>query len=111
MNLTDIISLAKAGYKPSDIKDLISLADDKDIPKEDKPVEHPAEEAPEVTDEQNATEEPETKEPEIDYKARCAELEKKLKDAQKANVNKDVSNSKNEKTDFENLVDITSSFM
>lgn len=27
MNLTDILALAKQGYKPSDIKELISIAD------------------------------------------------------------------------------------
>ena len=36
MKLEDIIALAKAGYKPSDIKELVKLAEEPKEPKEPK---------------------------------------------------------------------------
>ena len=36
MKLEDIIALAKAGYKPSDIKELVKLAEEAQEPKEPK---------------------------------------------------------------------------
>lgn len=94
MNIADILSLAKQGYKPSDIKELIELA-------------NAAEQVPVIT---------ETAEPDIEtaddpdnkpvdykalYEAQSEELNKlkadnkkaneDLKQAQKDNINKDVS--------------------
>ena len=65
MNIKDIIALAKAGYKPGEIKELLELA----VP-EPEPEKEP---------------EPEQKEPEPDYKAMYEESQKKLLAAQKAN--------------------------
>lgn len=69
MNIKDIIALAKAGYKPGEIKELLELA----VPEPEPPKEEPAPEP-----------EPE-KEPEPDYKAMYEESQKKLLAAQKAN--------------------------
>lgn len=67
MNIKDIIALAKAGYKPGEIKELLELA------------------VPEPEPEKEPEPEPEQKEPEPDYKAMYEESQKKLLAAQKAN--------------------------
>lgn len=86
MNLTDIIALAKQGYKPSDIKELIALGEN--VPEATAPTENPAEEAPhdEVQNEPVQQEE----QPEIDYKKLYEESQASLKIAQQANINKEV---------------------
>lgn len=97
MIFSDIIALAKAGYSPADVKELLSIdttpsvssppvnntpagGDIKDPPEEPKP-EQPKQPEPKP-------EQPE--EPSEDQK-RIAELEKALAEAQKLNVNKDLS--------------------
>ena len=59
MNLTDIIELAKQGYKPSDIKELIALSKDNDST-EDKP-EDKTEDKPEDKPEDKTEDKPEDK--------------------------------------------------
>lgn len=90
MNLTDIISLAKQGYKPNDIKELIALAEPMET-EQPAPPENPAEEAP-VMEEQK---EPVKQEPVevIDYKALYEESQKKLHAAQQANINTNIQGS------------------
>ena len=98
LNFGDIVALAKQGYKPADIKELMSM----DIPDETTPapVQTPEKVNPEPTPEQttpalddNATTAKATVQPlesEQD-KARIAELEKQIKDLQATNQAKDVS--------------------
>lgn len=74
MNIKDIIALAKAGYKPGEIKELLELA----VPE------------PTADPEPAADPEPEPKEPEPDYKAMYEESQKKLLAAQKANQRQPV---------------------
>lgn len=74
MNIKDIIALAKAGYKPGEIKELLELA----VPEPEPEPEPKKEPEPEQK-------EPEQKEPEPDYKAMYEESQKKLLAAQKAN--------------------------
>lgn len=77
MNLVDIIALAKAGYKPADIKELIALA------------------PPEPTPEPKAAEQTETG---IDYKAmyeasqeELARVKNEALEAQRANNSADTT--------------------
>ena len=98
LNFGDIVALAKQGYKPADIKELMSM----DIPDETTPAPvqtpekvNPPEPTPEPTPTPNDTETPakatgQPVESEED-KARIAELEKQIKDLQSANQSKDVS--------------------
>lgn len=76
MKLTDLIALAKAGYKPGEIKELLAL----------EPAAPPE---PEKKDPEPDPE-PEEKEPEPDYKKLYEESQKKLKAAQKANIKQPV---------------------
>lgn len=86
MKLTDIIALAKQGYKPNDIKELLALAEPNEKTGNDEP-ETPEKEEP-IEDREQEKEEPaenkaENKEP--DYKALYEKSQKALKEAQKKN--------------------------
>lgn len=114
LSLNDIVALAKAGYKPSDVKEIISMNTDNDTPVENKPSEPVTEEPTAVTESENVTQQPEEtkKEPEevLQYKKQIEELQKKLQDAQQANVKANVKPA-DVKTDFDECVDIMSSFL
>lgn len=117
MNLTDIVALAKQGYKPSDIKELLDLVSSKEEqPKEEEKVQEEKTEQHEDGKEQpdeapkNSTEDSSEKANVIDYKKKIAELEEKVKSLQNANVHKDNSDTKQE-SDEDILNDITRSFM
>lgn len=83
MNLTDIISLAKQGYKPDDIKELIALS------KEDEKESNESKATENSTD--GAEGEPEESIDNVDYKKLYEESQKKIEALQKENVNKDLS--------------------
>lgn len=121
MNLMDIISLTKAGYKKKDIDELLKVEVDEPKPDDQKSTEPETgpeggpEQSPE--DDHAASGDPETgAEPEPDYKSQYEnlkkemdELKKQLKEAQLANVRK---NSEPEQTDRDKEVaDIFRSFM
>lgn len=117
MNLTDIVALAKQGYKPSDIKELLDLVPSKEEkPTEENKVQEEKTEQHEDGKEQpdeapkNSTEDSSEKVSVIDYKKKIAELEEKVKSLQNANVHQDNSDSKQE-SDEDILNDITRSFM
>lgn len=112
LNFGDIVALAKQGYKPADIKELMSM----DIPDDNPapaPVQTPEKVNPEPTPEPTpAPNDPETPakatgqpgESEQD-KARIAELEKQIKDLQSTNQSKDVSgNIQDPQTDIDDFV-------
>lgn len=113
LNFGDIVALAKQGYKPADIKELLAL----DIPEttETPAVVEPIQgSTPDPTPEQttpqlddNPTPAKETGqqlESEQD-KARIAELEKQVKDLQSTNQSKDVSgNIQDPQTDIDDFV-------
>ena len=118
MNIADIVALAKAGYKPSDVKDLITLASSK----EETPKEEDNEDQPEKTEQhEDGKERPAdapkkeadtSEEPEAinEYKKKIEELEKKVQDLQSENVHKNNSNE-NVKSEIDILNDITRDFM
>lgn len=101
MTLSDIIALAKQGYKPNDIKELIALGENE--PEAKPEPENPAEELPAQSEEEK---EPVTQEAvdEVDYKALYEDTLKKLGDAQKQNINQEIP------TDTDDLKDLTNIF-
>lgn len=113
MNLTDVIALAKAGYKPADIKELVSLAEpeQKDDSKDDSKDE-PKEDSKEDPKEDSKDEPKDNKEIE-DLKKEISDLKQALKTAQEANVKKDASGNEGAKkqTDLDILADYAKSFM
>ena len=103
MNLSDIIALAKAGYKFSEVKELMSMADveskdtetkDKAVDDKTKTVETPkAEPKPSKPDEKDEPEETVTKDEKdtTDYKKLYEEAQEKIKNIQKENRSADIS--------------------
>ena len=92
MTIKDILDFAKAGYKPSDVKELMALAE-------------PEQKEPEQK-------EPEQKEPDVpDYKKLYEESQKKLKAAQKANTQQNLASNEKEVTAEDILTDLAASFM
>lgn len=117
LKLTDIIDLAKQGYKVSDIKELLALEipDSKDPGTEDgerkteetkPPKEEPEEPKKDQTD--NA----DYKKMYEDLKQQQDELAKKLEESQKLNTSKDVSGKDpEEKSDLDLVNELARSFM
>ena len=113
MILTDIIALAKAGYSPKDIKDLIALAEptpqapeapDPEPEKKPEPetpsIEEPTKEIPAIDEKSNV----------IDYQEKVKELEAKIAEMQKENVSKDISGNET-KSDDDFLADLVRKYM
>jgi hypothetical protein len=123
LNLTDIVALAKAGYKPSDVKELIELASaQKEEPAKEKEVEtkdqaevqvkgssgsdQPSDETVKATG--TASEDSAI----LSYKEKIEELEGKLSKLQSDNVHRNnIETIKNQKSDEELLDEITRSYM
>ena len=117
MKISDIVALARQGFTPADIRDLISVGESSgDL------IEEGEQKTPE---EDQVKDEPET-DPEsaVDYKSKYEELEKRfqelekktsetqnqLQKAQKHNVTKEVMTG-NQETDAEIISDFVKSFM
>lgn len=107
LNIMDVVSLAKAGFKYQEIKDLMAI----DVP-ETTPQQTEVETQPQTETETPALDEPETPakatgqpaESTEDQK-RIAELEKQLSDLQKKNQSTDVSgNIPNPQETIDNIV-------
>ena len=91
----DIVALAKAGFTPAAVKELMAM--DKQTPAEDPPEISPKEEeqpeeekAPEEPEKEEAKPEPEDKTKEL--QKQIDDLKKQLKEAQKNNTKKNLSN-------------------
>lgn len=99
LSIKDVVSLAKAGYKPADVKELIEMS--KEVPQEEPAPEEKKPEQP--TPEEKKPEEPapEEKEPEIDYKAKYNEL---LEANRKAALTRDNSGSEPQQKSAEEIV-------
>ena len=102
MKLDDIIALAKQGYKPSDVKELIELS--KDEP-EDEPVDELEDETEDEPEDELEDEPEDEKQKEID------ELKEQIKKLQEENARKDNSNNNYLKSDDEKLVDLFRDFI
>lgn len=91
LNITDIIALAKQGYKPSDIRELLELGQAAEpIPDESAKATDPDDEE-KIPDEKA---EPDKEDPEKDAEALRAEiisLNDKIKELQKQTVRQDIS--------------------
>ena len=121
MKFTDIIDLAKAGYSPKDIKDLLALepnSHEQDPGPEGKPAPDPLPEdkdkiiedlKKQIAENEKKLETPE--EPETDPRdAEIEELKKKIAAFQAAETKKDISGN-TQKTDDDILKDVVRNFM
>lgn len=113
LKFNDILSLAKNGYTPSDIKELIELSKEADSSESNsgdkeqitEDIETPSETvaAPETPKEENTS----TIE---DYKKEVEDLKKQIADLQKANTRKNIADT-DEKSDSEVFADVMKQFM
>lgn len=94
MNLKDIIELAKQGYTVSDVKELIALSNENS---ENEVEKNPVEEVPEdalkdedIPAEQKTEVPPAGDDNSIDYKKLYEDSQAMLREAQKANVNRNI---------------------
>ena len=117
ITLNDIVALAKQGYKPGDIKELISLsemanADKQEEPQkaagaidEPKPADSEAKEPTENVKPANAEQKDD-----VDYKKLYEQSQSDLKKAQEANIKKDSAPAQSPDP-MNNLKDLVSSFL
>ena len=120
LSIKDIVELAKAGYKVSEVKELLSMAsseetdpakeDGEQKEKDEKAQEQEAgKEQPEEAV-QKSTSTPQEDSSILSYKKKIEELEEKIKTLQSDNVHKDQSD-KQTKSDEELLNELTASYM
>ena len=119
LNLKDIVELAKAGYKVSEVKELIALSSSEETDpapkgdekgKDEKTKEQEAgKEQPEEAS-KKSTSKPEEDSSILSYKQKIEELEEKIKTLQSDNIHKDQSD-KQTKSDEELLNELTASYM
>lgn len=117
ITLNDIVALAKQGYKPGDIKELISLSEKADAEKpeeqqkaagaidEPKPADSEAKEPTENVKPANAEQKDD-----VDYKKLYEQSQSDLKKAQEANIKKDSAPAP-APDPMNNLKDLVSSFL
>ena len=107
LSLSDLLSFAKAGYSPKDVKELLTMElPESKVPEPKNPEGTTQEDpAPVEPEKEQKTEEPaplkdSTSTPGdanaevIDYKAKYAELEEKMKKFQEQNTRQDISGQK-----------------
>lgn len=104
MIFSDLVALAKAGYRPADVKEILAMKGT-DTTEPEKPAEIPAKESGQPDQEKEVTEvkatESTDKNEQEDLAAQIAALKKQLEEtqadlakAQQANTRKDISDSK-----------------
>lgn len=126
LGFKDIIDLAKAGYKPGDVKELLQIANEQKAVSEEPPVTTPkedaqpeAEKAPEANAEKPVSEtQPEQADALKDLQSQIETLRKQsddkdklIKQIQKDNASRNIKAETKEQTEDEVLADIVRNFM
>lgn len=111
MKLTDIIALAKQGYTPGDIRELLAIAEEtSEKPEENAPEPEPAP-AAEPAAEEPAAEVQRTAQTEGRTDEKITELENKIKGLQAENTRRPRPEDPPKKSDEEILKDMARRFM
>lgn len=126
LGFKDIIDLAKAGYKPGDVKELLQIANEQKAVPEEPPVTAPkedvqpeAEKAPDANADKPVSEtQPEQADALKDLQSQIETLRKQsdekdklIKQIQKDNASRNIKSEAKEKTEDEVLADIVRNFM
>lgn len=117
LTIKDIVDLAKAGYKPADVKELIEISkSNSDMSSEGDPEGSPENPSKDIDtfipDTPTTTGSPEEdKKEEPDYKALYETTKIELDKAQKMNVRADISSAEDNKSDTDILKDLFKEFM
>ena len=110
MKFGDILALAKQGYTPADIKELMSLSED---PKDDTPDEE--EQKTDIKDDQQDNSEDEKpkdpKDDDVDYKTMYEEERERNAKLQKMVLHADMSGSDNKESDYDIFATVMRDFM
>lgn len=110
MKFGDIVALAKQGYTPADVKELMSLSEDL---KDDTPDEE--EQKTDLKDDQHDNSEDEKtedmKDDDVDYKAMFEAEQKKNATLQKMVLNADMSDRDNKESDLDIFASVMRDFM
>lgn len=109
MKITDIISLAKMGYSPDDVREFLKEESSNTVALDTQAVEVPTTEpiADVQVNDDAVKEEP--KQPDVDYKALYEEEQKKVQDLQRANVNTNMSGTEEDSEEL--LISAISRFL
>ena len=97
LSLTDLLSFAKAGYSPKDVKELLTMElPDPKIPEVISEVteQEDAENLPKESKQDLPSQVDSVDAEDIDYKAKYDELEAKMKKLQEQNTRQDISGQK-----------------
>lgn len=116
LTIVDVVALAKAGYKPADVKELITLSETAEQSKQEEPqgaapaIDEPKSASPEP---KGAPENAEPAKPEetVDYKKLYEQSQEDLKKAQAANIKKDSSAADQGKDPVKDLTDLVASYL
>ena len=113
MNLLDIISLAKAGYKKADIDELLAIQIDEPEPEPQPDSTEPdigAKGAPDPSPEPSAND-PDYEQLYNDLRSELDKVKNELKVAQQRNISHDNSGNGKEVSAWDDLADIARSYM
>lgn len=113
MNLIDIISLAKAGYKKADIDELLAIQIDEPEPEPQPDSTEPdigAKGAPDPSPEENAND-PDYEQLYNELRSELDKVKNDLKVAQQRNISHDNSGNGKEVSAWDDLADIARSYM
>lgn len=109
LSILDVVALAKAGYKPIEVKEIMAMANVPEVVPENVPKESAEPEAPKDPTEKETPVASDTP----DYKAMFEEQQKKLEElsakleaAQKTNIASDVSNNQTKVSTSETINNI-----
>lgn len=114
MELKDLLTFAKAGYTPSQVKELLAIQTSAPTEQEE-PIAEPEEKLQEPKEIIQEVEEPKTEtviketEKQIDYKSLYEESQKKLKEAQSLNIQTNIEPLK--ENDEEIVIGMISNFL
>lgn len=120
MLLKDLVALAKAGYSPAQVKEILSMETESKAEAEEAPAAVPKEETqPEAQNaETDASTQPLTEDIVAALEKQVQELKKELESnkealtkAQQSNTTADISGSANKETDEQALANIVRGFM
>ena len=121
ISISDMIALAKAGYTPSQVKELMTMETSQDVkPEQEAKAEEqqaaaaPSDEAKTASAESKQTTEnagPEKQEDPVDYKALYEQTKADLDKAQKANVSQNAGAVQNKEDAYKHLTETISSYL
>lgn len=113
MKLTDIIELAKQGYKPADIKELVAISEEtesKEATQKAHEDDQGQDNAEDMKDSDASGSDTDSKDEAIDYKKLYEEEKKKTENLQKDNLKKDMSGQEKE-NDLDTVLEAVKGFM